>query len=610
MLKSIPRPKIEVVTRSLRVFSNTGKRKLYLIIFLNTIAGFIDLVAIALIGILAALALNGENSKISKDVIEFFNLIVSREWKLSQVISVIALGTALLFFIKTILSIRFTRRIMHFLSSKAANLSSALVASLLTKPITALEKKTSHETLYLITRGVEVLALQILATFFMLIADVFLILIIFVLIFLVDPLTAVLTALIFGTIGFILDFFLHSKASTLGKLNTSLNVASNEAIMEVFQSYRELVVGNRRTFYVNKISQIRSNLAFTSAELGFMPYISKYTIEITVLFSALLISGSQFILNGSSSAIQTLAIFLGAGSRLAPAVLRIQQSILQIKASEGMANSTLSLIESLDMSSSPRSKVSSMRFFHSEFVPRIEVSDVTYTYPSKDQPSLYSATLSIEAGQHIAIVGPSGAGKSTLVDIILGIITPDSGNVRISNVEPLEAFSRWPGATSYVPQQIFISSGTVRENIALGYEASEIPEKEYLRAIRLAVLTDYISKLDLGLDTEVGEYGGKMSGGQRQRLGIARAVITNPLILVMDEATSSLDGETEEAVSLAVSQLGEEVTTIVIAHRLSTVINADKVVYMANGRVLAIGTFQEIRDAIPDFDNQAKLLGL
>ena len=527
MLKSLPRIQLGVVTRSLRVFSGSDRRKLYLIIFLNTVTGFIDLIAIALIGVLAALALNGENSKISKNIVTLFNQIILREWKLSQVISVIAAATAILFFIKTILSIKFTQRIMHFLSSRAAKLSSTLVASLLTKPITSLENKTSHETLYLITRGVEVVALHILATFFMLVSDIFLILIIFVLIFLVDPLTAVLTALVFGTIGFFLDHFVHSKASRLGSLNTGLNIASNEAIMEVFQSYRELIVGNRRSFYVNRISQIRSNLAFTSAELSFMPYISKYTIEITVLFSAILISGSQFILNGSASAIQTLAIFLGAGSRLAPAVLRIQQSILQIKASDGMANSTLSLIESLDMGVVAHSEVYSMQFTHSDFNPRIQVSDVTYTYPSNDQPSLYSANLTIDAGQHIAIVGPSGAGKSTLVDIILGIITPDSGKVSISDVEPLEAFSRWPGATSYVPQKIFISSATVRENIALGYDASGIPEKEYLRAIRSAVLGDYISSLDFGLDTEVGEHGGKMSGGQRQRLGIARAMVTN-----------------------------------------------------------------------------------
>lgn len=600
----------KLIVRSMRAFSTKGKYKLYLIIVWNTLLGFLDLIAIALIGILATLALNGNGSKIGERVRLFLDFVGAPDWDFSILITVIALVTAGLFFIKTILSITFTRRILHYLSINAANLSARLVATLLTKPVTALETKTSHETLYLVTRGVEVVALQILATFFVLISDVFLTLTIFVLIFLVDPVTSILAALIFGITGFILNVLLHSKASILGHRNASLNVKSNEVIMEVFQSYRELVVGNRRPFYVDKISQIRRNLAFTSAELSFMPYISKYALEFTVILSAILLSGSQFILNGSSSAVQTLAVFLGAGTRLAPAILRIQQAALQMKSSEAMATATLDLIDNLEPDSAPNEVVGQMLFSHLDFIPKVEISDVTYTYPSKTTPSLHSVSLTIEPGQHVAIVGPSGAGKSTLVDVILGIVTPDSGSVRISQLEPLKAFSRWPGAASYVPQNIFISGGTIRENLALGYDAKEIPEIEYLRAIKTAALSEYLSLLNLGLDTEVGELGVKMSGGQKQRLGIARAVITNPLLLVMDEATSSLDGESEEAITSAISGLGARITTITIAHRLSTVIKANQIVYMSEGRILSIGTFQEVRDAIPDFDNQAKLLGL
>ena len=380
--------------------------------------------------------------------------------------------------------------------------------------------------------------------------------------------------------------------------------------MEVFQSYRELVVGNRRPLYVDKISQIRRNLAHTSAELSFMPYISKYTLEFTVILSAILISGSQFLLNGTASAVQTLAVFLGAATRLVPAILRVQQAALQIKSSEAMATQTLDLIDILGSEIPQNETVSQMSFSHSDFIPKVEINNVTYTYPSNTTPSLHEVSLKIEPGQHVAIVGPSGAGKSTLVDLILGIVTPELGTVQISGIKPLEAFSKWPGATAYVPQNIFISTGTIRENLALGYDLQSIPETGYLRALETAALTEYFSSLDLGLDTEVGELGVKMSGGQKQRLGIARAVITKPLLLVMDEATSSLDGESENAITSAITSLGNRITTITIAHRLSTVINADKIVYISDGKILSIGTFQEVRDAIPDFDNQAKLLGL
>ena len=601
---------LRLITRSLKAFSTKGKYKLYFIILWNTLLGFLDLVAIALIGILATLALNGNDSKISERLRLGLDFAGSQDWEFSKLVSVIALTTAGLFFVKTMLSIKFTRRILHYLSSNAASLSSRLVATLLTKPITSLESKTSHETLYLVTRGVEVVALQILATFFMLIADVFLTLTIFILIFLIDPVTSILAALVFGITGFMLNFILHLKASKMGQRNASLNVKSNEVIMEVFQSYRELVVGNRRPFYVDKISHIRNNLAFTSAELSFMPYISKYTLEFTVILSAILISGSQFLFNGTSSAVQTLAVFLGAATRLAPAILRIQQAALQLKSSEAMAVQTLDLIEDLGLEAPPNETINQMSFSHSDFIPKVEIRNITFTYPSSTTPSLREVSLKIEPGQHVAIVGPSGAGKSTLVDVILGIVTPDSGTVQISELEPLEAFSKWPGATAYVPQNIFISTGTIRENLALGYDVQAIPESDYIRAMETAALAEYLSSLDHGLDTEVGELGVKMSGGQKQRLGIARSLISNPMLLVMDEATSSLDGESEDAISSAITSLGSRLTTITIAHRLSTVKNADKIVYMANGEILSVGTFQEVRKTISDFDNQAKLLGL
>jgi ABC-type multidrug transport system fused ATPase/permease subunit len=602
--------KTEIVAQSLAVFSSKKTFKLYLIILWNTLLGLLDLVAIALVGVLASLAINGKNSNIgerTKEVLSFFG---GHDWEFSRIIFMIALITATLFFIKTLMSINFTRRILHFLSLNAAELSSSLVANLLTKPITTLESKTSHETLFLVTRGVEVLALKILATFFMLIADVFLTLTIFILIFLIDPLTSILAAGIFVVTGLILNLILHTKASTLGESNGVLNVKSNELIMEVFRSYRELIVANRRKFYVAKISAIRKNVAFTSAELSFMPYTSKYVLEFTVIGSAFVLSGAQFLFNGSSSAIQTLAIFLGAGSRLAPAILRIQQGVLELKSHEGIARSTLKLIDELIPISLPIEVKSNITFSHLEFTPKVEISNVTFTYPTKNSPSLDSITLSIEKGERIAIVGPSGAGKSTLVDVILGILVPESGTVKISDLDPLKAFSRWPGATAYVPQNVFIGSGTIKENLALGYDPSEIPDSEYLRAIQTAALSAFIESLELGLDTGVGEFGTKMSGGQRQRVGIARAVITNPQLLVMDEATSALDGESEEAVTSTISNLGMDITTITIAHRLSTIIHADKIVYMSEGKILATGTFEEVRKSIPDFDKQASSLGL
>ena len=599
-----------VIWRSFKVFSDLRRGRIVSITLLNTLLGFLDLLAIALMGVLASVAMDNNDGLMLNRIHDFLYGFGNVIWSKEEIIFLLLTLITLLFFLKTFLSIFFTRRILHFLSLSAANLSARLVRRLLEKQITELESRSSYETLYLLTRGVEVIALQILATFFVLISDIFLTVSIFVLIFVADPFMAILILLIFSMVGMVLYFQLHTRASRLGEENTNLNIRSNKAITEVFRSYRELVVSNRRGYYVDKISSLRKSLAHTSAELSFMPYISKYVIEFTVLFTAILISGSQFILHGSANAIETLAIFLGAGSRLAPAVLRIQQSLLQIKSSKGMANSALELIEDIGTQHKEIEVSKEFSVHHSGFTPRIRIENVSFTYPSRTSPAISDVNLDFAVGEQVAIVGPSGAGKSTLVDLLLGIIDPDSGRVTISGVSPLEAFSKWPGAVAYVPQEIFISDGTIKENLALGYNLNEISEIHFLEKIHSAVLSDYLDSLLNGLDTEVGEGGGKLSGGQRQRLGIARALITNPLLLVLDEATSSLDGETEETVTSTLNALKGKITTILIAHRLSTVMNADKIIYIADGRVQASGNFSEVRSMIPDFNNQAKLLGL
>ena len=187
---------------------------------------------------------------------------------------------------------------------------------------------------------------------------------------------------------------------------------------------------------------------------------------------------------------------------------------------------------------------------------------------------------------------------------------PDSGQVLLSNVSPLDAINKWPGAIAYVPQDVTISNVTFRENISLGYKQDKNNDYLIWEALKISQLEEMVKDLPEGLDTIVGERGSNISGGQRQRLGIARAMFTKPKLLVLDEATSSLDGQTEADISNAIQNLKGNVTTVMIAHRLSTVRNADKVVYMESGSILAVGSFEEVRSKVLDFDRQAQLMGL
>ena len=207
-------------------------------------------------------------------------------------------------------------------------------------------------------------------------------------------------------------------------------------------------------------------------------------------------------------------------------------------------------------------------------------------------------------------MGPSGAGKTTLVDLILGILEPNAGKVLISGLVPSEAFKKWSGAIAYVPQNVMVSTGTIRENVGLGYLPEIATDQLVLNALQIAQLDSQVLAMPGGLDSPVGENGSQISGGQRQRLGIARAMFTKPKLLVLDEATSSLDGQTEADVTAAIQSLRGRATVIVVAHRLSTARAADQVIYVENGHILAIGKFDEVRSAVPNFDQQALLLGL
>ena len=593
------------------VLSSVDKRKLSFVVILQVFLGALDLLGVLAIGLLGTLSVTGIQSKVPGDRVNRVLSILQIENVSFQTQSVIIGGVAVTLLVgRTVLSIFFTRRILYFMGRRGAAISSNLVARLLAQPMLVIQRWTSQEALYAVTSGVQVITLQVLALFAVLVADLSLLIILIVGLFVVDPITSVGTIILFGTISLALYKLMHERAGYIGKENARLSIKSSEKILEVFMSFRESVVRNRRDFYSREIAKTRYEISDLSAEMGFMPYISKYVIETTLIVGAVLIGAVQFVMQDASHAVATLAIFMAAGTRIAPAVLRIQQGSIMIKTGLGVAKPTLDLIKFLGNSELTQSIDDEVRTKHEGFSANLDISNVSMTYPEKSEKALLDVNLSAASGSIIAIVGPSGAGKTTLVDVLLGVLEPDSGSVRISGVTPLEAIAKWPGAIAYVPQDVIVTNGTIRENVALGYPLEAATDALVNDAINIASLTDFIASLPEGLDTHLGERGAKISGGQRQRIGIARALFTKPKLLVLDEATSALDGGTEESISTDIHNLKGSTTVVLIAHRLSTVRDADLVLYMDKGEIVARGTFEEVRNAVPDFDRQAKLMGL
>jgi ABC-type multidrug transport system fused ATPase/permease subunit len=598
-------------SRAVGVLSKLDKRKLIFITIVQILLGMMDLLGVLAIGLLGTLSITGiQSSQPGDKVSSVLESMGLSSFTFQTQALIIGTAAVLLLIGRTVLSILFTRRILYFMSYRGAAISASLVSRFLSQPLLVIQKWSIQQALFAVTRGVEIVALEVLALSVVLIADIALLVVLVTGLFIVDPITSIGTVLIFGVIALILYKLMHQRAEKIGSKSAELSIKSSEKISEVFSSYRESVVRNRRDFYAREIAKTRYEFADTRAEIGFMPYISKYVIETTVIVGSVLIGAVQFLMQDAAHAVATLAIFVAAGSRIAPAVLRIQQGSVTMKSSLGMAKPTLDLIEFLGNQPITENLDDEVHTKHDGFIPSLNISNVSLTYPEKSEKALTNLTLQAGPGTVIALVGPSGAGKTTLVDVLLGVLKPDTGSVQISGVTPLEAISTWPGAIAYVPQDVLVANGSIRENIALGYPLSVATDELVNEALRIASLSEFISTLPEGLDTNLGERGAKISGGQRQRIGIARALFTKPKLLVLDEATSALDGSTEESISNDINKLKGSTTVVLIAHRLSTVRDADLVLYMEKGRVVAHGTFNEVRSSVPDFDRQAKLMGL
>ena len=517
------------VGRSMHVLSGPDQRKVELVAILQICMGALDLLGVIAIGLLGALSVTGLQSHEPGDRVSAALRVLHLAHSTFQTQAIVlGLSAMMLLIGRTVLSIFFTRRILFFLSRRGAKISSNLIARLLSQPLLVVQARTTQETLYAVTRGVELIVLQVIATVVVLTSDLSLLLVMAVGLFVVDPTTAFGTFLVFSLIGYFLYKFMHVRAGALGVRSSELNIVSNEKIVEVFGSYRESVVRNRRDYYAREIGKLRFALADVSAETSFMPYVSKYVIETAVILGAVIIGAAQFVLQDATHAVATLSIFLAAGTRIAPAVLRVQQGSVTIRSAMGQAEPTLDLIDELGDSPLIENVDDTVDVVHEGFESKIEIINISLTYPNKPTPAISNITLSIPSGSSVAFVGPSGAGKTTIIDVLLGVLNPDTGSVLISGEPPLLAVAKWPGAVSYVPQDVVIAAGTIRENVALGYPQEAATNELVMSALVVAHLDKFVANLPNGLDTQVGERGAKISGGQRQRLGIARAMFTRP----------------------------------------------------------------------------------
>lgn len=602
---------IQQVRLALSLLSKRDKRVVKRIIVLQTMFSLFDLLGVALIGVVGALAVRGVKSQDVGDrtsaLLKFVHMenLTLRE----QIIGIGAFAVGIFVF-KTLITLYFSRKILFFLNIKGASITADLFKRIMQQPIDGVNARPIQETIWILNSGVHNLTVGILTSAITIVSDTSLLILLCVGLVIVDPLTTFITFGTFTILGLILYFVSHNRMKHFGIVRSNLDIQTNQQISQGLTSYREIFVKNRREYYGQKIEKARQTYAIADAEMRFIPTISKYAIELAIVFGALIVSILQFNLNDSSRAVAMLALFIAASTRVAPAILRIQQGFVQLKGFVGTSKPTFDLIESLSRVRSRKLNDSSDSQSHGPFSPTIQVSNLSFSYPNTQFEVLTGINLQLEAGKTLAIVGASGSGKSTLVDLLLGVLDPSSGEVLVSGMNPLVAIQEYAGEIAYVPQDVSITNGSVRENITIGYESEEFSDDQILEAISLAQLDEFVRNTKEGMNTQVGDRGTSLSGGQRQRLGIARALLSKPQLLILDEATSSLDAESETRISEAIQTLKGRTSIVIVAHRLSTVRHADKIIYLDEGKIVGEGNFQELRKLLPEFDHQSKLMGL
>jgi ABC-type multidrug transport system fused ATPase/permease subunit len=600
----------DVITTLKKLLNRQERMKLIILIFLLISINLIDLVGVGLLGLVGTIAISGiqssESPAIASSILSFLG--IQGFTFQSQVAILATIATALLTS-RTFISLYLSKKTFFYFARKSAELSGKIVSKIFDDGLQQVKTKSIQQIVFTTTAGCDILMIGAVAQSINLMSDIALLVIIGSGILVIQPTTAIISFVIFGMSGFIMHKVFNRKARVLGELGAQQTIEANALIDNLFTSYREVFVRNTSAYYIQKIQKARQRASNTQAEVIFLPVLNKHFLESTLIFGALIVAAIQFWIQDAYSAIIALAIFLAAGSRLVPALLRVQQGLLNIRNSIGGSSQTLAQIDALSSIDFIESPVT-VTLSKDGFVPELEIRNVNFKYANNENQILKNINLSIKRNSMFAVTGPSGSGKTTLIDLILGILQPTSGAIFVSGIKPREAIKTWPGAISYVPQDIYINSGSFLSNIATGISTAEIDRDQVVKVCEMAQLTDVLLSLPDGLETIIGTPGISLSGGQKQRIGIARALYSNPKLIVLDEPTSSLDSDTEKLIADALKEINKSTTIILIAHRLSTLRNVNTICYLENGQVKALGTLAEVRKLLPNFDLNAKIMGL
>jgi ATP-binding cassette subfamily C protein len=573
------------VRRLLRIFTPKERRKLAFLAAGQVVGALLEVTAVALMVPLVALFANPDNISAYPRVAALAAALGLQEpghLLLGACAFVFAFYALKDVYVVLLLSVQY-----RMVFAKQASLSSELLSQYVYSPWTVHLQRNSAELLRNILHQVELFIGSVLNPLLLIISEELVALAVIALLVFAQPLAAISALLIVGAAGFLVHSMIKGRIDEAGAAKQRYLGQMIQMVQQIFGGLKQARLLGREQYFVDTYSAAMSRFERVHRFLYIAGNLQRLTLELLLLGGFLLVT-AVLVLKGDDldALLPTLALFGVAIIRLLPSVNRAVIALARVRYH-------WPVVENLD-----RELTKLARYKHaSEEGPAagtghvlthaISVRGLSFRYPESDVDAITDVSLEIPKGSTVAITGPSGSGKTTLVDLVLGLMPPDSGAVFVDDVDIATCTRAWQRTIGCVPQDVYILDDSVRRNVAFGIPDAEIDDERVLAALEQAQVADVVARMRDGLDSRLGERGIRISGGQQQRIGIARALYAQPDVLVFDEATSAVDVETERQVSEAIERLGGEKTLIIIAHRESTIAKCDLRFRLDHGRLTA-----------------------
>jgi ABC-type multidrug transport system fused ATPase/permease subunit len=587
----------------LKIFSKKDQKYFIYIIIVQGLVALMDLIGIFLVGIVGSLItsyLVGVN--LNSFLLSFFELVGLRSYSQKLLIIYFSVFIVLFFVLKTIFSIYINRKILLFYAKKQKDFSVSLYSKVLDSSYAWLKTQNTERIYSAIAAGADAIFMRLVGNLILIISDVLLLILILMFLIVINPIASFSTFVYFFLIALFLQKKIGRQAMDYGSIHTESSMESHRNLNIMLSSFKEIFVMNKKIYFRNKFEDSENLKSASTAKSIWIQQLPKYIFEIGLTLGIFLLSFSLLITSVNN--ITTLALFIVASGRLVPALFRIQSGIFNVASGYSNALVAAEFLNNLQL----REGIDSREFGEDlKNPPSIELQSLSFRFSDSKNYLFKNISINIASGEIVAFVGGSGSGKTTLVDLILNIYVPSEGRIVIR--DGVKAIT--PGAInniSYVPQNPLIFRGTVLENIIFGSDYKEVNRKSLDYAIKSANLEDLIRRLPDGINTELTNVGGILSGGEKQRIAIARALYLKPKLLVIDEGTSSLDYTSENLITQTLMALKEQVTIIIIAHRITTIRNVNNIYFMGNGKIMGVGNYSSLQKAVPEFKNWVQQL--